>query len=167
MTTWIRPRTRAAIYARDTPEGMETPCCVYCGRAVEVGRIPSDSDSGKRAAVLDHVFPNLDKKFKNDRRNLVTACWECNADKGERNPAEWEEAAARGEAYLPRWRSRRPEPTDADGQPLSMYDRALQAVARPTCQRRAVSCRRQLADIDAERKANAYAQRRRNWRART
>lgn len=166
MTTWIRPRTRAAIYARDTPEGSRSPCCVYCGRAVEVGRLPSNSESGQRAAVLDHIFPQVGKPFTNDRRNLVTACWSCNAAKGDRTPDEWERDAARGLAYLPRWRSRRPEPTDAEGRPLSMEARALQAVARPTCNRTAVACRRELAQIDAQRKANAYAQRRRNWRTR-
>jgi hypothetical protein len=45
--------------------------CVYCGRSVK--------EDGVRL-VIDHIVP-VSKGGTNDRPNLASACWECNAGK--------------------------------------------------------------------------------------
>lgn len=63
---WIRNEKRCAIYARD---GFR---CVYClSRDVRL--------------VIDHVDPS----GGNTEDNLVSACADCNEDKGSRTPQEW------------------------------------------------------------------------------
>ena len=72
---WIRNDKRCAVYARDHF------ACVYCL-----------TTSAK--FCLDHVDPDAG----NHEDNLVTCCWDCNADKGVDTLAEWfERRVARGE----------------------------------------------------------------------
>lgn len=153
MTQWIRNKARARIYGRDTPDGQKSPACVYCGRAVLIGRLPSDSEAGLAAAVLDHVDP----VGGNKRENLVTACWSCNSEKGKRTPEEWEDhRLAQGHTSpRPRWRARRPEP------PGSLTIRARAATRRPVCASKEAACAMQLEAIDDRRKAAAEGARRR------
>lgn len=153
MTQWLRNTTRARIYARDTPEGQKSPACTYCGRAVLIGRLPSDSESGLAAAVVDHVDPNGGNKPK----NLVTACWSCNAEKGKRTPEEWEDSRleAGHKSSKPRWRSRRPEPAG------NLTARARAAGKRPFCPQKEPYCSAQLELIEDRRTAAAEAARRR------
>ncbi len=61
----ISPRTRVEIFARD---GYR---CRYCGWG------PPDVE-----LVLDHFIPLVDGG-SDDPENLLTACWECNAGKGD------------------------------------------------------------------------------------
>lgn len=165
MTQWLRNSTRAAIYVRDQPPGQKSPACVYCGRAVRIGEQPGPSDASQSAAVIDHVIPGAG----NARTNLVTACWSCNRDKGERTPDEWEmDRLERGLDPVPRWRSRRPEPRDANGLPLSLQERADAAIARDVCRTSQKKCREQLQEMEWNRQAAAYAARRaRTIRARS
>ena len=65
---WIRPTTRLAIYLRD---GM---ACTWCGYAAEDGA----------QLTLDHCKPRS-KGGDNTPKNLVTACFKCNASRGTRS----------------------------------------------------------------------------------
>jgi hypothetical protein len=69
---WIRPTTRAAIYARDGH------ACVYCGRGAETGVVLG----------LDHVQAR-EMGGTNLPANLVTACVGCNAAKGVMSVSEF------------------------------------------------------------------------------
>ena len=144
MTQWIRDEKRAKIYTRDTPDGQVSPACIYCGRAVLLGRTPSDSDGGLAAATLDHVNP----AGGNGAKNLVTCCWDCNTSKGKRTPAQWER-----HGNLPRWRSKRPKPAE------TIAERVALAVARPLFAEQA--CSLKVRATDDRRVAGAEASRRR------
>jgi hypothetical protein len=63
---WIRNTRRCAIYARDRF------MCVYC------------EEPGKRL-LLDHVEPF----GGNESDNLVSACWDCNGEKGDKSLDAW------------------------------------------------------------------------------
>lgn len=63
---WIRNTRRCAIYARDRFT------CVYC------------EEPGKRL-LLDHVEPF----GGNESDNLVSACWDCNGEKGDKSLDAW------------------------------------------------------------------------------
>lgn len=152
MSQWIRDRARALIYERDTPPGRSSPACVYCGRAVLLGLAAGDTDTTLRAATLDHVLP-VQAGGSNHPENLVTACWRCNAAKGQRTPAEWEALAAAGELQpLPPWTygtgAKRREPPAA-----TMAERADLATLRPICD--TDDCRDQAERIDRRRRDGA------------
>ncbi len=62
-------------------------CCVWCGRALEVGLVP---------ATTDHVVPRL-KGGPSWIENEVAACRRCNGQRRHLTPAEWiEECERRG-----------------------------------------------------------------------
>ena len=155
MTQWIRDRTRAKVYLRDTPPGQKSPACVYCGRAVLIGRLPSDTATGLAAAVIDHVDPDVTKK-PNDPKKLVTACWSCNNEKGKRSPEEWEDhRCAQDLPSRPPWRSNRPEPVG------TLRARVNTATGVPLCFSRDPVCAAAVEEVDDRRTAAAYSQRRR------
>jgi 5-methylcytosine-specific restriction endonuclease McrA len=60
---WITKVRRRRIYARDGHR------CVYCGRLAE-------------KLTLDHVIPRS-KGGTNVSENLITACMDCNRDRGD------------------------------------------------------------------------------------
>jgi len=72
--SWIRESTRWAIYLRDDLR------CVYCGV------------SALELAFLDWGFLTLDHVVRdgsNSPKNLVTACYDCNNDKGRKSTRAW------------------------------------------------------------------------------
>ena len=79
---WIRQSSRLAIYLRDRL------ACAYCGATVEDGAILS----------LDHLIPRSEGG-DNKPTNLVTACMECNRERG---TARWREYASKHEGALKR-----------------------------------------------------------------
>ena len=151
---WIRDKARVGIYDRDTPAGQKSPACVYCGFAVRVGLLPSESEL--RAATLDHVDP----AGPNSPENLVTACAECNWRKRGRTLRDW---VAGGGGV---WRnSRRAPPRNVDGyfegardRELTVFERVALALgtaaacASPDCDERRV-------ELGELRRENAAAQR--------
>jgi len=70
---WIRKCKRLAIYMRDHGR------CVYCESQAQLS--------------LDHLLP-VSKGGKNHARNLVTACRECNTERGNKR---WREYASKHE----------------------------------------------------------------------
>lgn len=70
----VSPALRATVFARDNYR------CRYCGRSAP-----------EFVIEVDHVLP-VSKGGADDIDNLVTACWECNAGKGNRHivPPNWE-----------------------------------------------------------------------------
>ena len=75
---WIRDTTRLAIYMRDHGR------CVYCGSQAKLS--------------LDHLSP-VSKGGSNKPTNLVTACMECNRERG---VMRWREYASNHEGALKR-----------------------------------------------------------------
>lgn len=75
-SNWIRRTKRNAIYAADSCE------CVYCGARVAPGDARGQAPVGVRLATLDHVEP-VSAGGSNAIDNLVTACADCNASKGD------------------------------------------------------------------------------------
>jgi 5-methylcytosine-specific restriction endonuclease McrA len=76
---------------------QQSGCCYYC-------RVPITTDSfprGKqRSATIDHYIA-LANGGKNDRSNLVAACYDCNRDKADRDPEEFRAAIAAGSRSKP------------------------------------------------------------------
>ena len=52
--------------------------CVYCGR-----------DLDEQTVTRDHVMP-VSAGGSNGKENIVAACFQCNRDKGDRTPEEWQ-----------------------------------------------------------------------------
>lgn len=57
------------------------------------------------SATLDHVVPHS-RGGSDDPASLVTACWSCNRDKGNRTPEEWRagvivDSTSRERAFIP------------------------------------------------------------------
>ena len=61
------------------------PCCVWCGRAVEVGLV---------GVTTEHVVPRL-KGGPSWIENEVAACRRCNGQRGHLTPAEWADECER------------------------------------------------------------------------
>lgn len=76
-TTWVRPSTRAALYTRDQW------CCAWCGAGIDThGLCPAPRIVVPDLVLtLDHLRPAC-IGGTNAPSNLVTACWECNNDRG-------------------------------------------------------------------------------------
>jgi hypothetical protein len=77
-TGWVRATTRAAIYTRDC-----WTCC-WCGAAVNTHGLvePAGWLSPDVVLTLDHLR-GAGVGGTNHPNNLVTACWECNTNRGE------------------------------------------------------------------------------------
>jgi len=148
VTQRFRDDKRVRIYARDTPRGSDSPACVYCGRAVIVGMQPGDSPRGLLAATLDHVSP----RGGNRPDEVVTACWHCNASKGQLEPEDWEE---RGGGV---WLAERTPPA------RTLAGRIMAAISKPLCGKAAGACNVVVGRLADERVENAFAQRRRRRR---
>jgi len=96
--SWIRETTRWALYLRD---GL---CCVYCGvTALEL------AFTGQGFLTLDHVV----RGGGNAPSNLVTACYDCNNEKGVLTTRrwcalrEWNYSAVRSRTFRARGRDHR------------------------------------------------------------
>lgn len=68
--TFYLPFTRKNIYDRDNHK------CQYCGKNVSLKKM-----------TFDHVIPKAQNGMTN-WRNIVCACWKCNAKKAARTPQE-------------------------------------------------------------------------------
>jgi len=93
-SNWIYRPTRLKIYERDGWRCVWCRCLVASGPAIREGR-PG------RLATLDHLVARSEGGG-NQPSNLVTACLECNSERGGKHLEDWLEELDEGSALIRR-----------------------------------------------------------------